>query len=174
MNKQILIIVTNLVLVNPLNASGSLNREHCFRPAFQKKLKRVHTISLGSFRSGSLRQNKTKKAVFIDWRKLYWGRLSDLIYSEVQEDWGEGREEMLETPDAQEQRNLSMNTEDTQAFAKELREELKAFARHYGFKIVWRKKALELPDVTDSFLDYWDRGTFEEQGTDLLRKGRQG
>lgn len=159
MNKHIVIAVSSLILSSSLNAAPPMSGEHCFRPAFQKKLKRVSSIKRGSFRSLSLKKKVEKKEVFIDWRKLYWGKLEDLIYSE-EEAYTDDAQEISGT---EEQNASSLDTEETQAFAKELRQELKSFAKQYGLKIVWRKKSLGVTDGTAAFLEYWDKG-FSQEG----------
>jgi len=147
---------SSLALAGSLDASQGASGAHCFRPAFQKKLKRVKPVGFGSFRSiayiGKPGQKAKKKQVYIDWRRLYWGNLSDLIYS-AEELHNDG-----EVTDIQDQGAHSLDMQDTQAFASELRQELKSFARQYGLKIVWRKKSLDILDGTAAFLEYWDKG----------------
>ncbi len=164
MKKQILISILSLTFVSSLNASQGVLGEHCFRPAFQKKLKRVNSVKGGSFRSLSLKKKVGKKEVFIDWRKLYWGKLEDLIYSE-EEAYTDEASEILGT---EEQNASPLDTQESQAIAKELRQELKSFARQYGLKIVWRKKSLDLTDATAAFLEYWDKGYSQEERGKVL------
>jgi hypothetical protein len=164
MKKHIIIALSSLILSSSLNASLPVSGEHCFRPAFQKKLKRVSSIKKGSFRSLSLNKKVSKKEVFIDWRKLYWGKLKDLIYSE-EETYLDDAQGIAGT---EEQNISSLDTEESQAFAKELRQELKSFARQYGLKIVWRKKSLNIKDGTAAFLEYWDRGFSQEDQSKAL------
>ena len=164
MKKQVLISFLSLTLVSGMNASQEVVGEHCFRPAFQRKLKRVSSIKRGSFRSLSLKKKVSKEEVFIDWRKLYWGKLSDLVYSEEET----YTDDIQGISGSEEQNAASLDTEDALAFAKELRQELKSFARQYGFKIVWRKKSLDITDGTAAFLEYWDKGlSQEDQGKAL-------
>lgn len=158
MKKQVLMSLLSLTLASNMNASQEVVGEHCFRPAFQRKLKRVSSIKRGSFRSLSLKKKVSKKEVFIDWRKLYWGKLSDLIYSK-EESYMDDVQGILES---EEQNILTLDTEENQVFAKELRQELKAFAKQYGLKVVWRKKSLGVTDGTAAFLEYWDRGLSQE------------
>jgi len=165
MKKRIVIAFSGLVFSISTNASHGASGEHCFRPAFNKKLKRVKPVSFGSFKSvGHIRkpdQKAKKKQVYIDWRRLYWGNLSDLIYS-AEELHNDGSQEVT---DIQDQDAHSLDTQDTQVFASELRQELKSFARQYSLKIVWRKKSLDIMDGTAAFLEYWDKG---------LSQGNQG
>lgn len=154
MKKHILITFLSLALASSMNASQGVVGEHCFRPAFQKKLKRVSSIKRGSFRSLSLNKKANKKEIFIDWHKLYWGKLSDLVYSEEET----YTDDVHEIAGSEEQNAASLDTEDALAFAKELRQELKSFARQYGLKIVWRKKSPGATDGTAAFLEYWDKG----------------
>jgi hypothetical protein len=157
MKKHMVIAFSSLVLATGLNASQKAGGEHCFRPAFQKKLKRLNPVGFGSF-NAKRRKDTHKKAVFIDWRKLYWGKLGDLIYSE---------EEALIVDDLQkiagieEQHMSSLDSQESQDFAGELRQELKSFARQYGLKIVWRRKSPGIIDGTAAFLEYWDKGLSE-------------
>lgn len=165
MKKHMLMMISSLVLGSSLEAFQKENNGHCFRPAFQKKLKRVKPVGFGSFKSiayiGKPGQKAKKKQVYIDWRRLYWGNLSDLIYS-AEELHDDGLQEIT---DIQDQDAHSLDTQDTQAFASELRQELKSFARQYSLKIVWRKKSLDILDGTAAFLEYWDKG---------LSQGNQG
>lgn len=164
MKKQILISILSLTLVSSLNASQGVLGEHCFRPAFQKKLKRVNSVKGGSFRSLSLKKKVGKKEVFIDWRKLYWGKLSDLIYSE-EETYTDDVHEIAGTEG---QDIGTSDSQESQVFATELRQELKSFARQYNLKIVWRTKSPDITDGTAAFLEYWDKGySQEEQGKAL-------
>ncbi len=159
MKKLILIVVSSLALASSLNASHKVRGEHCFRPAFQKKLKRVKSVGLRSFNGIGRNQGRTKKAVFIDWRKLYWGKLSDLIYSEEQT-YTDGAKGITGT---EEQNISSLDSQESQSFAKELRQELKLFAKQYGLNIVWRNKSLDVTDGTAAFLEYWDKGLSQEE-----------
>lgn len=159
MKKHMLIAVSSLVLATGLHASQRVGREHCFRPAFQKKLKRVKPVGLRSFNARGCKQNFNKKAVFIDWRKLYWGKLGDLIYSE-EETYADDAQGVEGT----EVQNIDfLDSQESKDFAKELRRELKAFAKQYGLKIMWRKKSLGITDATAAFLEYWDKGFSREE-----------
>jgi hypothetical protein len=111
MEKHILILLASLIISNDTNASEVARREHCFRPAFQKKLKRVKSVKMGSFRSLGLKKRDSKKEVFIDCRKLYWGKFSDLIYSE-EEAYTDEASEILGT---EEQNASPLDTEESQA-----------------------------------------------------------
>jgi len=157
-------MASSLAVASSLNAFQKENNGYCFRPAFQKKLKRVKPVSFGSFKSvDHIRkpdQKAKKKPVYIDWRRLYWGNLSDLIYS-TEELHNDGTQEVTDIQD----QDHSLDTQDTQVFASELRQELKSFARQYSLKIVWRKKSLDIMDGTAAFLEYWDKG---------LSQGNQG
>lgn len=159
MKKHMLIAVSSLVLATGLHALQMAGGEHCFRPAFQKKLKRVKTVGLPSFNARGCKQHLNKKAVFIDWRKLYWGKLGDLIYSE-EEAYADDAQGIEGT---EEQKIAFLDSQESQAFAKELRRELKAFAKQYGLKILWQKKSLGITDATAAFLEYWDKG-FSREG----------
>lgn len=162
MKKHMLMMISNLALSTSLDAFQKENNGHCFRPAFQKKLKRVKPVGFGSFKSiayiGKPGQKAKKKQVYIDWRRLYWGNLSDLVYS-AEELHDDGYQEVTHIQD---QNIHSLDTQDTQAFASELRQELKSFARQYGLKIVWRKKSLDILDGTAAFLEYWDKGLSQD------------
>lgn len=148
--------------------SGGFKSESIFRPSFLKKLKKVKALPSKGFRHAILKESE-KKTVFINWKALYWGKLSDLVYGpdETEEEgiltwqpYGQGK--------GQDYANL--DTEETQSFARELREELKAFAKTYNLRIVWnrgKRKGRPLPDATTAFLEYWDRG-FSEQGANQV------
>lgn len=164
MKKHMLITVTSLILVSDLNASEGARREHFFRPSFQKKLQRVKSVRMGSFKSLALKQKHKKKAIFIDWQKLYWGKLSDLIYP-AEEAYEDDVQEIAET---EEQNSSFLDTGDNQVLAKELRQELKSFARQYGLKIVWRKTSPDLSDGTAAFLEYWDKGLSQAKPGDII------
>lgn len=164
MKKHMLMTVTSLILATSLDASEGMREEYRFRPAFQKKLKRIKPMKMGSFKSDGLRLKSNKKTVFIDWQKLYWGKLFDLIYDEG-ESYGDDDPEIagIKVESAS-----SLDTEDSQAFAKELRQELKSFAKQYGLKIVWKKKSRDVADRTAAFLEYWERGFSQESKRDVL------
>ena len=154
MKKQILIMMAALCLSSALNASENTKKDQWFRPAFKKKLKRVKSVGLRSLIPLNLKRNSNKKLIFIDWQKLYWGNLVDLIYSP-----DEAYDSNLQGEAKAEQNgSLSFDTQESLALAKELRQELKGFAKHYGFQIVWRKKSSKVVDGTRAFLEYWDRG----------------
>lgn len=155
MKKQLVVSILSLALANSMNASQNVGGEHCFRAAFHKKLKRVSSVKRGSFRSLSLNRKANKKEVFIDWRQLYWGKLSDLVYSE-EETYTDEVQGIAGT--TEEQNMVTLDTADALVFATELRQELKSFARQYNLKIVWRKKSLDVTDGTAAFLEYWDKG----------------
>lgn len=165
MKKKLLIVASILVLAGSMHASQKCKGEHISRSAFKKKLKRVKTVGLRSFNAMKVEQNSNKKAVFIDWRKLYWGKLRDLIYSE-EETYADDLQGIAETPE--EQTYSLLDTEDAEIFAKELRQELKSFAKHYGLKILWRKKALDIIDGTGAFLEYWDKGLSQKDQEKIL------
>lgn len=154
MKKHMLVYILSLALASSLSASQKVSGEQCFRPAFQKKLKRVSSVKGGSFRSLSLKKKVSKKEVFIDWRKLYWGKLSDLIYSEEET----CTDDVHEIAGTEGQEIATLDSQESQVFATELRQELKSFARQYGLKIVWRKKSLDVTDGTAALLEYWDKG----------------
>lgn len=158
MRNQILISILSLALSSSLSASQGVPGEHCFRPAFQKKLQRVSSVKGGSFRSLSLKKKAGRKEVFIDWRKLYWGKLKDLIYSEEET----CTDDIHEIAGTEGQDIATLDTEDALVFATELRQELKSFARQYNLKIVWRKKSPDITDGTAAFLEYWDKGYSQE------------
>lgn|GEM_PF-2752850 len=169
MEKQIIILIVSLILASHLTALEGVRGEYFFRPTFQKKLKRVKPVVWHSFRSLGLKQacasqKGNKKAIFIDWRKLYWGKLSDLIYG-AEEPCDEGIKGIAVR---EEQNALFDDTEDLKAFVKELRQELKSFAKQYGLKIIWRKKPLDLMDGTAAFLEYWDKGFSQEKQEKVL------
>lgn len=100
------------------------------RPAFERSLKQVSSIEMGSFRKHALHRNASLKPVYIDWKKIYWGELSDLIYGE----------------------------EEGEDLTRELRLQLKGFAHHYGLRIVWKKTSEDILDGTSAFIQYWDKG----------------
>jgi hypothetical protein len=160
MKKHILIITANLVLASNLNASEGLRGEYCFHPTFQKNLKRLKPVGWHSFQLLSLEKKPKKKAIFINWRKLYWGKLSDLVYG-VEEVYVDDVQEIAGTEE--QNSSLLLDTEESQSFAKELRHELKSFTEQYGLKIMWRKKSLDLLDGTAAFLEYWNRGFSQEK-----------
>jgi hypothetical protein len=162
MKKQMLILVASLMLSNNLIALDRVRGEHCFRPAFQKKLKRVKSVRLHSFTF--LKLNKNKKTIFIDWRKLYWGKLGDLIYG-VEETYDDN---IQDKPGTEEKASSSFDTEESLVFAKELRQELRSFARQYNLKIVWWKKSPDLQDATSAFLEYWDKGFSQEEQAKVI------
>ena len=145
-----------------MNASSGMKGDHCFRPAFNAELKRVKPAGFGTFtyqNAVSKKDHKVKKKpIFIDWRRLYWGKLSDLVYGPQELQGDDSQEDLREIVDSQHQDISSIDTQDALEFAKELRQELKSFARQYGFQIVWRKKPSSVRDGTDAFLEYWDRG----------------
>jgi hypothetical protein len=63
---------------------------------------------------------------------------------------------------------MSLETEESQSFAKEMRQELKSFARRYNLKIVWRKKTSDTQDATAAFLEYWDKGLSHEEPNKVM------
>jgi hypothetical protein len=80
--------------------------------------------------------------VFVNWERLHWGQLGDLI--QPNEFW----------------RDNSDDAEELQEHTFELRRELKTFEKRFNLKIVWRKldKYKDCPDVTDEFIEYWSQG----------------
>jgi hypothetical protein len=166
MKKQFIIAVSSLVLASGIGASQKTMEDHCFRPAFQKKLIRVHSVRNGSYLAFSSRKKENQKEVFINWQKLYWGKLEDLIFCK-EEAYADGVREVSEATEEQGVTYPS-DTEETLAFSKELRQELKSFAKHYGLKIVWFKKSLEITDGTAAFLEYWDRGYSQKKKHEVM------
>lgn len=94
----------------------------------------------------------TKKEVFIDWRKLYWGNLGELTKPERFFASG-GSIQTTQAENAAARRNEAL-----QHFTRELRAALKAFEKRYYIKINWRKNNLTTPDVTAHFINFWDKG----------------
>lgn len=139
-----------------------LSQETLFRPSFHKKLVKVKRLQPGGFRQRDLKKGEKKRA-YINWQKLYWGKLIDLVYGP--DEWAEEGQ----GPESFDQGNVwgVSDTEDTQGFARELRQELKAFAKDYGLKVVWTKKSRNqdaIPDLTGEFLEYWDKGLSDREG----------
>ncbi|MGV8948505.1 MAG: hypothetical protein ACOH2E_03955 [Candidatus Paracaedibacter sp.] len=165
MKKQFIIVVSSLVLASGIGASQKTIEDHCFRPAFQKKLIRVHSVRNGSYRAFSSRKKLNQKEVFIHWQKLYWGKLEDLIFCK-EETYADDVQEVSDTK--KEENTAFLYNEDPQDFAKELRQELKSFAKQYGFKIVWLKKTPDIEDVTAPFLEYWDRGYSQNKKHEVI------
>jgi hypothetical protein len=166
MKKQMLTYILTLCLASGIGASQQVNGGHCFRPNLQKKLIRVHSVRNGSYRAFILRKKVNQKEVFIDWQKLYWGKLEDLIFCK-EEAYADGLREVSEVTEGQGVTYPS-DTEETLAFAKELRQELKSFAKQYGFKIVWLKKTPDIEDVTSPFLEYCDRGFSQNKKHEVI------
>ncbi len=173
MRKHIVMMTSSFILGSSMNASPGANGEHYFRPAFHKELKRVKSVGFGTFTHPNPVCKKDRKAgkklIFIDWRRLYWGKLSDLVCSQEELHGDDSHQDGSHRDDPyhnstreivhnQEQDMILNDTQDALEFARELRQELKSFARHYGFQIVWRKKPSSVRDGTDAFLEYWDRG----------------
>jgi len=100
------------------------------RPAFERPLKHVSSLEFGSFKKQTLDRKASLKPIYIDWKKIYWGDLSELIYGE----------------------------EESEDLARELRRQLRGFANQYGFRIVWQKTSEDVPDGTLAFIQYWDKG----------------
>ena len=97
----------------------------------------------------------TKREVFVDGRRLYWGNLGELT-----------KPERIFAPrrsiqTAATENPLSQKSEALQQFTQELRAALKAFEKRYCLKIHWRKKDPRVPDVTTQFINFWDKG-FEQ------------
>jgi len=161
---ETLSLETSSCVTSSLDASGATPRgEFYFHPIQKKKFKRVNVSSkIASFKSLGLKQQANKKRVFIDWRKLYWGTLRDLLHSE-EKSYLEESKNIQEVFDAQAQ-----ETEEAREFTRELRQELKSFAKCYELKIVWQKKSLDLPDATSAFLDYWDKGMSQEKVDNIM------
>jgi hypothetical protein len=82
MKKQLLIVLTSLIFASSMNASQGIGKDSYFNSRIGKKLKRVKPVGFGSFRLLVLAKKDKQKEVFIDWRRLYWGKLSDLLCSE--------------------------------------------------------------------------------------------
>lgn len=162
MEKLMLVMIASLVSGSSMNTLECPQSDHCFRPAFNAELKRVKPAGFGAFtyqNAVSKKDHKVKKKlIFIDWRRLYWGKLSDLVYGPHELQGDDPQEDVREIVDSQDQDIYSIDTQDALEFARELRQELKSFARQYGFQIVWRKKPSDIRDGTDAFLEYWDRG----------------
>lgn len=92
----------------------------------------------------------TKREVFVDGRRLYWGNLGELT-----------KPESFFAPrcsiqTAATENSLSQKSEALQQFTQELRAALKAFEKRYCLKINWRKKDPRVPDVTTQFINFWD------------------
>jgi hypothetical protein len=145
---------------------GDEKKDTFEHPIQKRQFKRAGISSkLTAFKVQSLNAYDKKKnllnlkPVFINWQQLYWGKLRDLIYSDSEayaEDIGETQEgDEIQIED----------TESCQEFTAELRKELKAFAKHFNFKIMWRKTLVsKIPDVTSDFLDYWGKGLSKNKG----------
>ena len=122
------------------------------RAAFPKVLRRLQPLV--SVQKSQLSQNR-RKVIFINWRRLYWGSLEELLYG-IFED-GSPRDELAIMPD----------THETRRILEELHRELQAFARHYNLKIVWRQTVRTvsqgIPDVTNAFLEYWSQGLSKDK-----------
>ena len=104
---------------------------------------------------GSKPCSGTKREVFVDGRRLYWGNLGELT-----------KPERLFAPHNPVQATRADNeftkkNEVLQQFTQELRAALKAFEKRYCLKINWRKKELTMSDVTTQFINFWDTG-FEQ------------
>jgi|GEM_PF-2579114 len=94
----------------------------------------------------------TKKEVFVDWRRLYWGNLGELTKPDSFFAPRKSVEPvMVENP-------LVTKNEALRLFTLEIRAALKAFEKRYGVKIHWYKNDLILPDVTNHFINFWDKG----------------
>lgn len=120
-------------------------------PLNKKKFKRAQSTKIGSFKARKVKQPLEKVAVYIDWQRIYWGKLRDLIYPTNFEEFED---------------NDADDCIERQSICSEIRQALKAYAKQYGFKIVWRKKSSECVDKTEDFIDYWDKGSFaKEEGS---------
>lgn len=97
----------------------------------------------------------TKREVFVDGRRLYWGNLGELTKPE--RFFAPHNPIQATRVDSE----FTKKNEAIQQFTQELRAALKAFEKRYCLKINWRKKDLAMPDVTTQFINFWDKG-FEQ------------
>jgi len=127
------------------------------RAAFPRLLKWLRPVPTSPIAKAA---RKEKQAVFINWRRLYWGNLDGLLYRDEGENLS--RDGEAEIPD----------TYGTDGFADELRRELRAFAKDYNLKLIWRQTSksisMGIPEVTGAFLEYWYRG-LSQQGNEAAR-----
>lgn len=92
---------------------------------------------------------KATRKVFVNWRRLYWGNLGELTKPER---FFEPRVQATEAGYGE------PGHESLRYFTQELRAALRAFEKKHGVKILWYKTDAAIPDLTDAFIGFWDKG----------------
>lgn len=153
MKKHIYSLVM-LSFICALPTPGAEGQEMYFHPLFKKKFLKVKSSKkVNSFKVQRLdHRDRARQTVFINWERLHWGTLSDLI--QPNEVW---REEVGDG-------------EDLQELTLELRKELRSFEKQFALKIIWRKprRFQNCPDVTEKFIEYWDKGLSHQKNLKKL------